>query len=170
MRIDLEPTTIARPLAPAVSTDSPSPQHFQLRRRLAFLSLYTPGEGVCALSQYVVLKTLAPAAEQAAMRQEHGERITLFKQADVGTSVISAGDTVRNTFVSSSRDRVCSAALFQSRRGASPSRLLTGLAPQLPQLVQIHLKSCRTQTHAVRRFLCLVSRHVNSTLDSKHGC
>jgi 5-deoxy-D-glucuronate isomerase len=49
---------------------------------------------VCVPWQYVVLKTLAPAAEQAAMRREHGERITLFKQADVGSFVISAGDTV----------------------------------------------------------------------------
>lgn len=64
-----------------------------------------PGEGVCELSQYVVLKTLAPAAEQAAMRQEHGERITLFMQADVGSSVISAGDMVR---VSCARERFVS--------------------------------------------------------------
>jgi hypothetical protein len=56
------------------------------------------------LSQYVVFKKLATVAEQAAMRQEHGERITLFKQADMGSSVIDAGDNVRTAVT---RDWVC---------------------------------------------------------------
>ena len=33
-----------------------------------------------------------------------------------------------------------------------------------------HKAAAKRRRQSVRRFLFLVSRHVNSTLDSKHGC